>query len=66
MTPGEIAPLTVSPRKVSGGVDVRTVRDVLDFFEVYHHVKDVLQAPRGLKMHVPHVDRWVHVVHQQQ
>jgi hypothetical protein len=38
MTPVEFAPLTVSPRKVSGGVDVRTARDVLDFFEVYNHI----------------------------
>jgi hypothetical protein len=42
MTPEEIAPLTVSPSKVSGGVNVRTVRDMLGFFEVYHHVEGVL------------------------
>jgi hypothetical protein len=59
MTVQEIAPLivrVVSPRKLLGGVVVRTVGSVLDFFEVYHHVEGVLQASRGLKMPVPHVE----------
>jgi hypothetical protein len=53
MTVQEIAPLivrVVSPRKLLGGVVVRTVGSVLDFFEVYHHVEGVLQASRGLKI----------------
>ena len=36
LTPEEIAPLILSPRKASGGVGVRAVRDVLDFFKVFH------------------------------
>ena len=62
VTPEEISPLTVSPRKVPGGVDVRTARDLLDFFEVYHHIEDVIQAPRGLKMPVPHVETLIEIV----
>jgi len=45
LTPGEIAPLILSPRKASSGVDVQTVQGLLDFFETYHHVEDLHRAP---------------------
>ena len=54
LTPKEIAPLILSPRKASSGVDVRTVQGVLDFFETYHHVEDLLRAPPALKMPQTH------------
>ena len=55
LTPEEIAPLILSPRKASGGVGVRAVRDVLDFFQVYHHVEDVPRVHRAVKMPEAHV-----------
>ena len=62
LTPEEIAPLILSPRKASGGVGVRAVQDVLDFFEVYHHVENHLRAPRALKMPEAHIVMLVEIV----
>ena len=62
LTPEEIAPLILSPRKASGGVGVRAVQDVLDFFEVYHHVENHLRAPRALKMPEAHFVILVEIV----
>ena len=62
LTPEEIAPLILSPRKVSSGVDVRTVRAVLDYFDVYHHVEDTLPAPHALKMLAPHTEMLIEIV----
>ena len=62
LTPEEIAPLILSPRKVSSGVDVRTVRAVLDYFDVYHHVEDTLPAPHALKMLAPHTEMIIEIV----
>ena len=62
LTPEEIAPLILSPRKVSSGVDVRTVQAVLDYFDVYHHVEDTLSAPRALKMLAPHTEMLIEIV----
>ena len=62
LTPEEIAPLILSPRKVSSGVDVRTVRAVLDYFDVYHHVEDTLPAPRALKILAPHTEMLIEIV----
>ena len=62
LTPKEIAPLILSPRKASSGVDVRTVQGVLDFFETYHHVEDLLRAPPALKMPQTHIDMLIDIV----
>jgi hypothetical protein len=62
LAPKEIAPLILSPRKASSGVDVRTVIGVLDFFETYHHVEDLLRAPPALKMPQTHIDMLIDIV----
>ena len=62
LTPEEIAPLILSPRKISGGVDVRTVLAVLDYFDVYHHVEDTPRAPRALMMPAPHTEMLIDIV----
>ena len=62
LTPKEIAPLILSPRKASSGVDVRTVQGVLDFLETYHHAEDLLRAPPTLKMPQAHIDMLIDIV----
>jgi len=62
LTPKESAPLILSPRKVSSGVDVRTVQGVLDFCETYHHVEDLLRAPPALKIPQAHIDMLIDIV----
>ena len=52
----------MSPRKISGGVDVRTVLAVLDYFDVYHHVEDTPRAPRALMMPAPHTEMLIDIV----
>jgi transposase len=61
MSPAEIAPLIVSPR-VEGGVSVVTVERVIDFFETFWHVEDVLMAPRRRKMPEAHVDYLIEII----
>ena len=62
LTPEEIAPLILSPRKASYGAGVRTAHDVLTFFEVFHHVEGVLHAPRALKIPEAHIDMLIEIV----
>ena len=56
LTPEEIAPLILSPRKALGGVGVRAVRDVLDFFE------DVPRVHRAVKMPEAHIVMLIEIV----
>ena len=41
---------------------VRAVRDVLDFFEVYHHVEDVPRVHRAVKMPEAHIVMLIEIV----
>lgn len=64
MTVEEIAPLIKSPRRLLCGVNVRTVQDVLDFFELWHHVEDVPRAPRTSRMPEAHFEVLLEIVNQ--
>ena len=61
LTPEEIAPLIKSPRR-PGGLCVEAVQSVLDFFATYHHVEDVLRAPRTGRMLEPHFQMLLDIV----
>ena len=61
MSPEEIAPLIPSPRSDTGGLSIKAVKSVIDFFDLYHHVEDIPRAPRVRTMLERHAEIMIEI-----
>ena len=59
--PEDIASVIQSPRR-AGSVDVRTIKNVLTFYEVYGHVENIGRRPRPRRMSPAHTSTLIAIV----